>query len=109
KPPSFKVKNPPLVLRGTCPMPDGVVLSVTLSRLAEQLLGTLLEPTFLGAGGGNVEIEGKKFEYEAPIAGPAKYLASVKLDVEQQDKQHVPEVKKRTTGKQLWQFEFLVW
>lgn len=109
KPPSFKVKNPPLVLHGTCPLPDGVVLSVTLSCLAEQLTGTLLETTFVGAGGGNVEIESKKFVYDAPIAGPAKYLASVNLSVELQDKMHVAEVKKRTTGKELWQFEFLVW
>jgi len=110
KPPSFKVKKPLLVLNGTCPLPDGVNLTVNLSRSVESLLGgTTLEQSMLGAGGGTAEIEGKKFTYDQNIDGPAKYLATVNLSVEMQDKQHVSEVKKWAAKKEFRQFEFLVW
>jgi hypothetical protein len=110
KPPSFKVKKPLLVLNGSCPLPDGILLSVNLSRSVESLVnGATLEQSMLGAGGGTAEIESKKFTYDQSIDGPAKYLATVNLSVEMQDKQHVSEVKKRASKKESWQFEFLVW
>jgi hypothetical protein len=109
KSPSFKTKRPLLVLNGTCPLSDGVRLVVTLSRSIELLTGGLLEPSFLGGGAGTVDIESKKFVYDTNIDGPAKYMATVSLSVEMQEKQHVPEVKKRTARKESWQFEFLVW
>ncbi len=109
KPPSFRTKSPLLVLNGTCPLPDGVVLSITLSRLVESLSSGALEQNMLGAGGGTSEIESKKFSYDTHIDGPAKFMATVNLSPEMQDKQHVAEVKKRSAAKQIWRFEFLVW
>jgi hypothetical protein len=109
KPPSFKTRKPQLVLNGTCPLPDGVILKVNLSRIIESLAGGELQQTYQGAGGGAAEIESKKFSYSAGIDGPAKFLATIALPVDMQEKQHAAEVKKRTATKQAWQFEFLVW
>jgi hypothetical protein len=109
KPPSFKTKKPTLLLNGSCPLADGIVLKMNLSRVIESLAGGELQQTYEGAGGGTVEIESKKFSYDTTIDGPAKFLATIALPVDMQDKQHAAEVKKRTANKQTWQFEFLVW
>jgi hypothetical protein len=109
KPPSFKTRRPLLVLNGSCPLPDGVILKVNLSRIIESLAGGELQQSFQGAGSGTVEMESKKFVYDAPIDGPAKFMATITLPVDLQEKQHAAEVKKRTANKLTWQFEFLVW
>jgi len=109
KPPSFKVRRPLLVLRGSCPLTDGIYIKVNLSRVTESLAGGELQPSFQGAGGGTVELESKRFTYDTTIDGPAKFLVTLSVPVDMQEKQHAAEVKKRTATKQSWQFEFLVW
>lgn len=109
KPPSFKVRKPIMVLTGSCPLPDGVILKINLSRVIENLQGGQLIQTFVGSGSGTEGIEGKKFNYDTPIDGPGKFLVTVALNVDMQDRQHYDEVKKKTANKHTWQFEFLVW
>lgn len=109
KPPSFKTRRPVMVLNGNCPLPDGVILKINLSRVIENLQGGQLLPTYVGSGSGTEGIEGKKFTYDTPIDGPGKFMVSVALPVDMQERQHYEEVKKKTANKHTWQFEFLVW
>ncbi len=109
KPPSFKVRRPVMVLNGSCPLPDGVILKINLSRVIENLQGGQLLPTYTGSGGGTEGIEGKKFTYDTPIDGPGKYLVTVAVPIDMQERQHYDDLKKRTANKHTWQFEFLVW
>jgi hypothetical protein len=109
KPPSFKVRRPLLVLNGTCPLPDGVVLKVNLNRVAEAASGLEIQPFYVGAGNGTAEIEGKKFIYDSTIDGPGKFNVQVSLVEDLQEKHLAAEVKKRAGGKRNFQFEFLVW
>lgn len=109
KPPSFKVRKPVMVLTGSCPLPDGVILKINLSRVIENLQGGQLIQTFIGSGSGTEGIESKKFSYDTPIDGPGKFLVTVALPIDMQDRQHYEEVKKKTSAKHTWQFEFLVW
>jgi len=109
KAPSFKVKRPLLALNGSCPLPDGVILTVSLSHAVESLSNTVLEESMSGAGSGTSEIQSKKFTYGAPIVGPGKFLVQVGVPLELQEMQHAAEVKKRTAKRTDWQFEYLVW
>jgi hypothetical protein len=109
KPPSFKTRRPVMVLTGSCPLPDGVILKINLSRVIENLQGGQLLQTYSGAGSGTEGLEGKKFTYDTPIDGPGKFQVSVMLPVDMQERQHYDEVKKKTANKHTWQFEFLVW
>lgn len=109
KPPSFKVRRPLLVLQGTCPLPDGVVLKVNLSRAAESLVGSELQSVYVGAGSGTSETEGKKFVYDTAIDGPGKYNAQVVILNDMQEERLAAEVKKKAGAKRSWQFELLVW
>lgn len=109
KPPSFKAKRPPVPFSGTCSLPNGVILRVGLSRIAESLSAGQLMPNVLAAGGGNTEIEDKKFTFSFTVDGPGKFLAQISIPVELQEKDHAAEVQKRTAKKQNWQFEYLVW
>lgn len=109
KPPSFKVRRPLLILNGTCPLPDGVVLKVNLSRVTEAASGMAIEPFYVGAGNGTADVEGKKFLYDATIDGPGKFNVQVSLIEDLQEKHLAAEVKKRASGKKNFQFEFLVW
>lgn len=109
KPPSFKIRRPLLVLNGTCPLSDGVIVKVNLSRVTESTAGTELLPMFQGAGGGTSEIEGKKFLYDAPIDGPGKFDVQVALIDDLQERHLAAEIKKKAGSKRNWQFEFLVW
>lgn len=109
KPPSFKARRPLLVLNGTCPLPDGVVLKVNLSRVAESAAGMEILPFYVGAGNGTSEIEGKKFIYDSTIDGPGKFNVQVSLVEDLQEKHLAAEVKKRAGAKRNFQFEFLVW
>ncbi|HZE99813.1 MAG TPA: hypothetical protein VE981_22595 [Planctomycetota bacterium] len=109
KPPSFKVRRPSMVLNGSCPLPDGVILKVNLSRILESLSGSELQESATGAGSGSSEVEGRKYSYEATIEGPGKFMAQVGVFVDMQEKQHADEVRKKTGTRQNWQFEFMVW
>jgi hypothetical protein len=109
KPPSFKVRRPLLVLNGTCGLPDGAYLKVNLARVTEQVLGPELSPMYIGAGNGTSTINGKKFVYDTIIDGPGKYSVTVAIIDDLQDKQLVPEIRKKAGNKRNFQFEFLVW
>jgi hypothetical protein len=109
KPPSFKIRRPLLILNGTCPLSDGIILKVNLSRVTETVSGAAIQPTFTGAGNGTCDIEGKKFLYDAPIDGPGKYNVQISLVEDLQEKHLAAEVKKKAGTKRNWQFEFLVW
>jgi len=109
KPPSFKVRRPLLVLNGTCGLPDGAYLKVNLARVTEQVLGPELSPMYIGAGNGTSTIAAKKFVYDTMIDGPGKYSVTVMIIDDLQDKQLVPEIKKKAGNRRNFQFEFLVW
>ncbi|MBV8878375.1 MAG: hypothetical protein JO332_00285, partial [Planctomycetaceae bacterium] len=109
KAPSFKTRRPPAVFNGTCNLPTGVVLRIQLHRVSETLSAGQLLATPLAAGGGNTDIEDKKFTFSVNVEGPGKYLAQINFPVDLQEKDHLAEVQKKTTGKPQWQFEFLVW
>jgi hypothetical protein len=109
KPPSFKVQRPELFMNGSCALPDGVILKVNMSRVAESVSGNEIQPVYLGAGSGTTEIEGKKFSYDAPIDGPGKLVVQVALIDDMQEKHLVAEMKKKAGNRRNWQFELLVW
>lgn len=109
KPPSFKAKRVPLTLNGTCPLSDGVCVKVDLVRELEDLRNAELIPLSEEAGGGKPLIEGKKFVYDTFLKGPGKYLVTMTIPVEHQEKPFVEEVRKRTAKKDTWHFEFLLW
>jgi len=109
KPPSFKIKKPPATFAGTCPLPSGVIVRINLLRIAEMLTGGQLQPNVLPAGGGNMEVEDKKFNYTTSVMGPGKYMAQLSFPAELQERDHAAEVLKKTAKKASWQFEFLVW
>ncbi|HLY09298.1 MAG TPA: hypothetical protein VKW04_08360 [Planctomycetota bacterium] len=110
KPPSFKVRNPPLGFTGSCPLlPNGVILRFDLARVTEMLSGVQLQSTIIAVGGGNSELENNKFNYTCTVDSPGKYQARMSIPLELQEQDHVAEVKKRTVRKNSWQFEFLVW
>jgi hypothetical protein len=109
KPPSFKVRKPPVTFTGGCPISSGVIVRLNLSRVLEGLAGGQLTPVVTAAGGGNTEVEDKKFSFTSSIDGPGKYMAQVSIPVDLQEKDHAAEVTKKTATKQSWVFEFLVW
>lgn len=109
KPPSFKTRRPPVTFTGTCPLPSGVILRISLLRITEQLAANVLQSTTVAAGGGNTDIEDKKFSFTTTFDGPGKYLAQITFPVDLQERDHVAEVQKKTAAKQQWQYEFLVW
>jgi hypothetical protein len=109
KPPSFKNRRPLIVFNGTCALPDGVILKVNLSRVAEAVAGTMIQPTYFGEGNGTAEIGGKKFIYDTHIDGPAKYNVQISLVEDLQQKHLVPELRKKAGAARTWQREFLVW
>jgi hypothetical protein len=109
KPPSFKVRHPPVTFNGTCPLPSGIILRVGLHRISESFSGGQLIPNVIDVGGGNTEIEDKKFTFVFTVDSPGKYMSKVSIPIDLQEKDHAAEVKKRTTAKENWQFEFLVW
>ena len=109
KPPSFKIKHPPLAFNGTCPLPNGIILRVGLHRIQETLSGNELMPNVVMAGGSNTEIEDKKFAFSFVIDSPGKYMSEISIPAELQERDHAAEVMKRTAKKQKWQFEFLAW
>jgi hypothetical protein len=109
KTPSFKTKRALLGLNGSCPLPDGVILTVSVSHTVESLSNTVLEESVSGASSGSSEIQSKKFTYSAPIEGPGKFLVQVGVPIELQEMHHAAEVKKRTAKRTSWQFEYLVW
>jgi len=109
KPPSFKIKKPPATFNGTAPLPTGVIVRINLLRIAEMLTGGQLLPNVLPAGGGNMDIEDKKFSYTTSVLGPGKYMAQLSFPAELQERDHAAEVQKKTAKKASWQFEFLVW
>jgi hypothetical protein len=109
KPPSFKTKHPPLAFNGSCGLPNGIILRVGLHRIGESLSGGQIMPNVIEAGGSNTEVEDKKFNFTFTIDSPGKYMSDISIPLELQEKEHVAEVKKRTTARQNWQFEFLAW
>lgn len=109
KAPSFKTRRPPVAFNGTCALPSGVILRIQLHRITESLASGVLSPVQTAAGGGNTEIEDKKFTFTSTLDAPGKYLAQINIPVDLQEQAHVQEVQKKTTAKALWQFEFLVW
>jgi hypothetical protein len=109
KPPSFKVRNPPVTFSGTCPLPSGVILRLTLQHVTENLAGALIQSTTVAVSGSNTEIEDKKFTFTTTVEGPGKYETVISAPLELQELDHVAEVKKRIGTKPGWQFEFLVW
>lgn len=109
KPPSFKVRRPLLSLQGACPLPDGVVVKVNLSRAAESVVGGELQPVYVGAGSGTSEIEGKRFGYDTVVDGPGKYNAQILLLDDMQDQLVAAEVKRKAGARRAWHFELLVW
>jgi len=109
KPPSFKTKHPPLAFSGTCALSSGVILRIGLHRIGESLEKGQLVPNVIEAGGGNAEIEDKKFSFSFTVEGPGKYMSELSIPLELQEKDHFAEVKKRTAVKSSWQFEFLAW
>ncbi|HUR38106.1 MAG TPA: hypothetical protein VM222_01380 [Planctomycetota bacterium] len=98
-----------LALNGSCPLPDGVILTISLNHAVESLANGVLEETVSGARSGTSEIVSKKFAYGAPIEGPGKFLVQVGVPIELQEMQHAAEVKKRTAKRTAWQFEYMVW
>ena len=109
KPPSFKTKRPPATFSGTCPLPTGVIVRINLLRIADMLTGGQIQPNVLPAGGGNMDIEDKKFSYTTSVPGPGKFMAQLSFPAELQEKDHAAEVLKKTAKKATWQFEFLIW
>lgn len=109
KTPSFKTKEPELFMNGVCPLSDGVILKLTLSRIVESMVGIQIQPMTLNAGGRTVEISGKKFSHTQAIGGPGKYSIQVSILEDLQEKHLAAEVKKKTASKHDWYFEVLVW
>ena len=109
KAPSFKTRRPTVPFNGSCPLPSGVVVRLQLHRIIETLSAGSLEATTLSAGGGNTDIEDKKFTFNTVLEAPGKYLALISIPIDLQEKDHAQEVQKKTANRQQWQFEFLVW
>ena len=109
KTPSFKVRKPLLILNGACALPDGVWLKLNMSRVVEQMLGNEISPLYLGAGNGTTGVNGKKYLYDIPIDGPGKYIVTVAIIDDLQERHLVAEVKKKAGNRRNHQFEFLVW
>jgi len=109
KTPSFKVRKPLLVLNGSFALPDGIIVKLNLSRADESVTGNEIQPQYVGAGNGTAELIGKKFIYDTTIDGPAKYVVTVELVEELQERHLAAEIKKKAGSTRKYQREFLVW
>ena len=77
--PPPRASNPVLKFEGTAPYPDGTVLVVTVTRIFEQGAGGRLVPGGERAGGGLVEVRGKRLSLAPSWAGPGRYQVTVSL------------------------------
>lgn len=109
KTPSFKVRRPILVLNGGFALADGIIVKVNLSRAGEAITGNEIQPQYVGAGNGTAELIGKKFIYDTPIDGPGKFVVTVELVEELQERHLAAEIKKKAGSARKYQREFLVW
>ncbi len=109
KPSPPREKPPRLTLAGTADLPDGTVLKITLQRQYESLggggkLGAVNEL----AGGGLVEVKGKKFQQQPAVPALGGYSVAVQF----LDDYQKPAVKESLKGKmtiRTWQFQFPAW
>lgn len=106
--PSFKNPNPELVLKGTCPLPDGVILKLVLTHLTEEVSEGVMRQHAWGAGSSIFEINHGAFSGERTIAAPGTYAIEVSLPEDLQEKHLVEEVRKEAKTARAWKFEFFV-
>ncbi|MGH7340613.1 MAG: hypothetical protein ACREKH_09005, partial [Candidatus Rokuibacteriota bacterium] len=101
KPPAKGAKFPKLRFDGTAPYADKAVLRFHLLREHETWAGGRLERVALGAGGGLVEVNGKKFVYEPPVDGLGEYMVHVDFTEENQ-RPSILEAMKNKLQRKRW-------
>ncbi len=104
--PPPRIAKPFLKLEGTAPFPDGTLLVVSVDRVCEQGANDRLVPGSQRAGGGNVEVRGKRFSISPEWAGAGRYVVTVTLHGSQR-----PELADSLKGipRRTSTFEFLAW
>jgi hypothetical protein len=107
--PTFKTREPKLILKGGCPLPDGTVLKVTIHRMVESCSGGQMVEGPQESGGGLTEAQEKKFSFESVIVSPGRYLARLSLSDEFQRKDLLPEIKRKAPQQRQWPFECSAW
>jgi hypothetical protein len=108
KAPSAKAKTPLLKFEASTPFPDHTVLKVNLKRSYEDFSYNRVVAMQSDAGGGAVEVKGKKFVFEPPVEGPGAYALQV-MYLDEFQRQTVKDMLKGKVDKKLWKFEFLAW
>jgi hypothetical protein len=107
--PTFKARRPVLVLKGTCPLSDGVILKVSLNRKAEHVLGEELRPRIVGVGTATAELQGGMFSYDIAIHAPGSYFVKVQIPADLQAPEVREEVRERVRSDQVWTFDLDLW
>jgi hypothetical protein len=108
KVPPARDKSPRLTLNGTANFPEGTVLKMTLTREIEIFAGSRLTASSEMAGGGLVEVKGKKFQYMPIISGPGAFHVLVQFADDFQKPAILESLKGKVTTR-LWNFRFSAW
>ncbi len=108
KAPSAKARNPQIRFEAGTPFPDHTVLKVNLKRSFEDFSFNRVVAIQADAGGGAVEVRGRKFVFEPPVEGPGAYAVYV-MYLDEFQRQTVKDQLKGKVDKKLWKFEFLAW
>src|SRR6185436_3943441 len=77
--PSFRHGWGDLVLKGTCPLPDGVLLKIVLTHLAEEIADGAIRLRAMGSGSRAAELKHGAFICDQRIEGPGAYIVEVSL------------------------------
>ncbi len=108
KAPSAKARAPVLRLEGAVPLPEHAVLKITLFRSFEDYGAGQVVSSFVGVGGGAVEVKGRKFVFEPPVESPGTYKVQVVFLDEFQRPAVLDQIKKAPIRKD-WKFDFYAW
>lgn len=102
--PASRSRSPFLRFSGKADLPDRLILTLAVHRLAEKALGPRLATAPVPTPGGIAEVRSGRFEYSCPweVPGPAVVTVEVIDDFQRDD-------LKRKFGGRRWRFDFPGW
>ena len=101
-------RRPTLVLSGTCPLPDGVIVRIDARRSVDALRGDHIVSENAAAGGGTCEVEKQRFSLELVAERLGRYSFAVQIPWDLQEKVLLEEVKRKVAPGRTWTFPWEV-